>query len=105
MKQDKVLSLLGIAAKAGSVASGEFSTEKAIKEAKAYLVIVANDSSDNTKKHFNDMCVFHEVPYYNYSDKESLGHHIGKEFRASLAVTNEGLSKAIIKQLKLLTTE
>ena len=98
MKQDKVLSMLGLSAKAGNVASGEFSTEKAVKEGKAHLVIVAGDASDNTKKHFRDMCSF-------YEDKESLGHHIGKEFRASLAVTNEGLAKAVIKQLKLLTTE
>ena len=41
MKPDRVLSMLGIAAKAGSVASGEFSTEKAVKEGRAYLVIVA----------------------------------------------------------------
>ena len=103
MKQDKVLSMLGLSAKAGNVASGEFSTEKAVKEGKAHLVIVAGDASDNTKKHFRDMCSFYEVP--SYADKESLGHHIGKEFRASLAVTNEGLAKAVIKQLKLLTTE
>lgn len=105
MKQDKVLSMLGLSAKAGNVASGEFSTEKAVKEGKSHLVIVAGDASDNTKKHFRDMCSFYEVPFYAYADKESLGHHIGKEFRASLAVTNEGLAKAVIKQLKLLTTE
>lgn len=32
MKQDKVLSMLGLSAKAGNVASGEFSTEKAVKK-------------------------------------------------------------------------
>ena len=32
MRPDKVLSMLGIAAKSGSVVSGEFSTEKAVKE-------------------------------------------------------------------------
>ena len=46
MKPDRVLSMLGIAAKAGSVASGEFSTEKAVKEGRAYLVIVAQDASE-----------------------------------------------------------
>ena len=54
MKPDRVLSMLGIAAKAGSVASGEFSTEKAVKEGRAYLVIVAQDASDNTKKMFRN---------------------------------------------------
>lgn len=53
MRPDKVLSMLGIAAKSGSVVSGEFSTEKAVKEGRAYLVIVAGDSSDNTKKMFS----------------------------------------------------
>ena len=68
MKQDKVLSMLGLSAKAGNVASGEFSTEKAVKEGKAHLVIVAGDASDNTKKHFRDMCSFYEVPFYAYAD-------------------------------------
>ena len=64
MKPDRVLSMLGIAAKAGSVASGEFSTEKAVKEGRAYLVIVAQDASDNTKKMFRNMTDFYQVPMY-----------------------------------------
>ena len=50
--QNKILSLVGLAMKAGKVVSGEFSTEKAVKEGKASLVIVAEDASDNTKKLF-----------------------------------------------------
>lgn len=106
MKPDKVLSMLGIAAKAGGVASGEFSTEKAVKEGRAYLVIVAADASENTKKSFRNMTDFYEVPMYLYADRETLGHFIGKEFRASLAVTNEGLAHSIEDKLKqTLTTE
>ena len=100
MKPDRVLSMLGIAAKAGSVASGEFSTEKAVKEGRAYLVFVAQDASDNTKKMFRNMTDFYQVPMYEYSAKAMLGHFIGKEFRASLAVTNEGLSHSIEERLK-----
>ena len=100
MKPDRVLSMLGIAAKAGSVASGEFSTEKAVKEGRAYLVIVAQDASDNTKKMFRNMTDFYQVPMYEYSDKEMLGHFIGKEFRASLAVTDGGFAKGIMKHLE-----
>ena len=47
MKQDRILSLLGLTTKAGAVVSGEFSTEKAIKEGNAKVVIVAQDASDN----------------------------------------------------------
>jgi ribosomal protein L7Ae-like RNA K-turn-binding protein len=98
--------MLGIAAKSGSVVSGEFSTEKAVKEKKAWLVIVAGDASENTKKMFSNMTDFYGVPMYIYADKETLGHFIGKEFRASLAVTNEGLARSIEEKLKQsITTE
>lgn len=106
MKPDKVLSMLSIAAKSGNIASGEFSTEKAVKEGKAFLVIVASDASENTQKMFSNMTEFYEVPMYLYGDKETLGHFIGKEFRASLAVTNEGLARSIEEKLRqMLTTE
>ena len=49
LKQDRVLSLVGLATKAGKTASGEFMTESVTKSGKAALVIVAKDASDNTK--------------------------------------------------------
>ncbi len=101
MNQDKTLSMLGLAQKAGKIASGEFSTEKAIKSGKASVVIVADDSSDNTKKMFKNMCDYYKVPVYYYSDKETLGHAIGKQFRASLAVIDEGFGKQIQKHMRI----
>ena len=59
---NKVLSLLGLATKAGKVASGEFSTEKSVKTGKGFLVLVADDASQNTRKKFQNMCDFYEVP-------------------------------------------
>ena len=100
MNQNKVLSYIGLATKAGKVASGEFSTEKAVKEGKASLVIVADNASDNTKKMFTNMCSFYKVPIYFISEKNELGHAMGKEFRASLAVLDKGFADAIEKQLK-----
>ena len=98
MNETKILSYLGLAMKAGKLASGEFMTEKSVKEGKAELVIVADDASDNTKKMFRNMCEFYHVPMYSMSNKESLGHGIGKQFRASLAVLDMGLANAIKKQ-------
>lgn len=97
---DKVLSMLGLCARARKVVSGEFSTEKAVKEGKAWLVIVAEDASDNTKKLFRNKCEFYGIPCYIYGNKETLAHSIGNEMRASLAVTDEGLASEIIKRLK-----
>lgn len=93
----KIFSLLGLATRAGRVVSGEFATEKAVKSLQAALVIVAEDASDNTKKLFTDKCSFYEVPCYQLGTKEELGHAMGKEMRASLAVTDEGFADAICK--------
>ena len=97
---NKIFSMIGMATKAGKVVSGEFSTEKAVKTGMAWLVIVSEAASENTKKMFRNMCTFYKVPMYVYGTKEDLGHCIGKEFRASLAVTEEGFAKSIEKRLK-----
>ena len=63
MSQNKVLSLIGLATKAGKTAGGEFSTEKSVKTGHAFLVIVSEEASENTKKKFRNMwekkCALH----------------------------------------------
>ena len=100
LSQSKILSLVSLATRAGKTVSGEFCTEKEVKSGRAYLVLVADDASDNTKKKFRNMCEFYEVPIYFYKDKDTLGHAMGKEMRASLAVLDEGLAKGILKHIK-----
>ena len=99
MKPSKAMSMISLATKAGKTASGEFATEQSVKAFRAELVIVASDASDNTKKKFKNMCEFYEVPFYVYGDKDSLGHAMGKEFRAMLAVNDLGFAKGIMKHL------
>lgn len=100
LKLNKALSLISLATKAGKTASGEFCTEKEVKTGMAALVIVAEDASENTKKKFQNMCEFYEVPIYFYGDKDTLGHAMGKEFRASLAVIDPGFAKGIAKHIE-----
>jgi len=99
LKPSKAMSMISLATKAGKTASGEFATEQSVKSFRAELVIVASDASDNTKKKFKNMCEFYEVPIYIYGDKDSLGHAMGKEFRAMLAVNDLGFAKGIMKHL------
>ncbi len=100
MNNHKELSLLGLAAKAGKVVSGEFACEKAVRSGSAYLVLTAEDASENTKKKFRDMCSYYEVPFYTIGTKEELGSAIGKEYRATLAMTDENFSAATVKKLE-----
>ena len=97
---NRALSMISLATKAGKTKSGEFMTEKEVKEGRAHLVIVADDASDNTKKKFQNMCDYYEVPCFVLADKEELGKFCGKEFRASLAVQDENFAKALLKQLE-----
>ena len=100
MNEKKVLSLLGLAKRAGKTASGEFSVEKAVKDRSARLVIIAADASGNTKKLFGDKCRTYHVPCYECGTQESLGHALGLEYRASAAVLDQGFAAAVEKLLK-----
>lgn len=92
--------MLGLAMKAGKIASGEFMTEKAVKTSLAHMVIVAEDASANTKKQFKDMCTFYHVPMAVFGTKEGLGAALGKELRASLSVNDEGFAKALMQRME-----
>ena len=95
---DKRLGMLGLAAKAGNIVSGGFSTEKAISEGKAYFVIIAEDASENTKHKFDNKCRYYGVPYVICGNMDELGHAIGKEARTSLAITDAGFAEVFKKK-------
>lgn len=97
MKPDRKASYIGLAMKAGKVASGEFATEKSVKEGRAQLVIIAQDASGNTRKKFTDMCSYYGTRVCTWQTKEELGRMIGKDIRACLAVEDAGFARAIEK--------
>ncbi len=101
----KIYSYLGLAQKAGKLVAGEFLTEKAIQEKKAELILLSEEASANTRKKFIDGATYYGVPIYLIGSKEELGHCIGKEFRASVAVLDTGFAAAIMKQLAFLEHE
>jgi ribosomal protein L7Ae-like RNA K-turn-binding protein len=89
--------MIGIAAKAGKVRSGEFSSERSVREKKACVCLLSSDASERTKKHFTDMCAFRRIPIYVLdTDKASLGHMIGRGPRSSAVIEDEGLAGVIV---------
>jgi len=97
--KEKLLGTLGLCQRAGKLKSGEFAVLEAIRKKTAVMVIVSNDASDNTKKEFSDKCSYYKVPIYFYGTMDELGHAIGKDVRTSLAITDAGLAKTLIKNL------
>ena len=99
IERDAFYAMLGIAMRAGQLSLGESGVLKTVSSGTALFMILDADASDNTKKKFQNMCDFYQVPIYFYKDKDTLGHAMGKEFRASLVVLDEGFAKGIRKHI------
>ncbi len=97
---DRILSTLSIARKAGKVSSGESAVLSDIRSFNSFLVLIAGDASEGTKKKFYDKSSFYEVPCYTYSTKDELAHAIGKEERSVISVQDGGFAEKIIERLE-----
>lgn len=97
INQNKVLGLLGISAKARKVIFGTDSCMESIKNKKIYIVIVANDASDRTKKHFTETCKQYDIPIAIYSNINELSKSIGKVNKAVIGIKDKNLANEILK--------
>ena len=95
----KIAGLLGLARRAGKAAAGTVPAENAIKGRKARFVIIAADASENTKKHFTDMCRYRSIPFMLCGTKEELGRCVGNGVTSILALTDPSFSEEIKKRL------
>lgn len=93
-----IMSLISISKKANCLVSGEYAVLKAIAERKAKLVIVADNASTPTKKKFADKTNYRNIPMLVLGSKEELGSALGHAMRADIAITDEGLAKAILEK-------
>ncbi|OEG00442.1 50S ribosomal protein L7 [Vulcanibacillus modesticaldus] len=100
MKNNKFFSLLGLAARARKIISGEELLIKGIQTGKVFLVIIAQDASENTRKKLTDKCSYYNIPYKVSFEREQLGHAIGKFSRVAIGITDQGFSKQLNKILE-----
>jgi ribosomal protein L7Ae-like RNA K-turn-binding protein len=97
---EKTYKLIGLAKKAGKVKSGEANVKLSVADGSACAVLIASDISENTKKSITNSCKYYGVDYYTVGDMFKLGHSIGNDFNAAVAITDEGLSKLITERLE-----
>jgi len=100
---NNILSLIGLAKKAGRVEAGEEPVGAAARARDARLILLARDAAENTVRragHFADAgaCLLTTVP----ADKDELGKAVGRTSCAMLAVTDIGFADAIAKKLAAL---
>lgn len=93
MTNSAVFQMLGLAARARKVISGEELVIKEVRSGKAKVVLLANDASANTAKKIKDKCSYYNVELHVLGDRYDLGHATGKEARVALAITDSGFAK------------
>jgi ribosomal protein L7Ae-like RNA K-turn-binding protein len=93
MTNDKLFQLIGLAARARKIISGEELVVKSIQNGNAKLIFLSSDASPNSTKKIQDKCMFYNVEYHVIGDRYQLGHATGKEARVALAITDIGFAK------------
>ena len=98
MKQ-KVLSLMGFAARARKIVSGYNTVIVTAEHRKAKLIILAQDLADNSKEKMISLAERCNVPYRIYGEIDELSHITGEEGKGIFAVTDKGFKEAILKEI------
>lgn len=98
MLSKDALSLLGLASRARKISTGDILL-KDIRSQRVYLVIIADDASDNTKKKYTDKCSYYNVNYCIDGCVNDLSRAIGKTNRVAIGITDKGFSDKIKSKL------
>ena len=91
----KIQSLIGLARRAGKVASGDAQIEAMLKKKKGFLLIIAEDAQGAQKK-YNQWAGDLQLPVFVAGTKLELGHSIGLSPRSAVLILDEGFAKAIL---------
>ena len=98
MANNNVAFALGLAQKAGKVASGDFAVRSALKSGKAKLLVVAEDAAPNSKKDMYYLAEVAGVEVVELLTRDELGYAIGKAKRTAVVITDINFAKMINKK-------
>ena len=103
---DNILSMLGLAHKAGRVEIGEEPVGSAARAKKARVIFVAEDAAPSTKRRAKSFaetgsCLLLPIP----AEKDEMGRVLGRTSCAMCAVTEIGFACAIVKKLAAIEPE
>ena len=97
---DNTLNLLGLALRGGNLAVGEEPVREACRSRRSVLVLAAADAADNSVDRSRRMAELGGVPWLRLPwDKETLGNALGRKLCAVAALTDRGLTAALVEKL------
>jgi len=88
--------MISLCQRAGYIKHGEYQVYEAIKNGYVRLLIIAGDTSENSKDKLYASAKRLEIESFEYLNKESLGKIIGKDERSCLAVCDVGFAEKIL---------
>ncbi len=97
MKNNKILGLIGLAARARKISFGADSVELQAQKKKVYLIILAQNSSVRTKEKFQKISEKYKIPIIITETIENLSNAIGKNNKAILGIEDINLANEIQK--------
>ena len=95
----KIYSFLGIARKGGNVSIGFDSTKMDIEKNKSFLVIIALDASDKTKKNIKFICDKYNCKYIEFGEKELLGKSLGRKVVGVLSIRDKNIASYLLNNV------
>ncbi|MCR4963181.1 MAG: ribosomal L7Ae/L30e/S12e/Gadd45 family protein [Firmicutes bacterium] len=93
----KIAGYLGIAQKAGKLAAGDMAAANALRQGRAFLLVLAADAGPQVKEEL--FSLLGDTPLIYWKNKSDLGKIVGKSHRGAAAVLDEGLAAAIRKAI------
>lgn len=100
---ERVLSMIGLAKKAGRVEIGEEPVGAAARARKARLILVASDAAPSSARRAASFAQHGNCPLVTVpADKDALGRALGRTSVAMAAVTDIGFADAIVRKLAAL---
>lgn len=92
--------LLGLCRRAGKLAAGDWATRDALRTGQARLVVLAEDAGAATVRRFTSLCRAGGVPLYQFGSMAELGHAVGFDPKAVLAVTGPEIARGLFEALE-----
>lgn len=93
---------MGFAARSGKISSGQEQVINSIRNGKAKLVILADDTSDSSKKKIRDKCNYYGVDCIEIMDRDELSKCVGKIAKTCISINDDGFMQSIIKEYEKL---
>ncbi len=100
MKRKKIESYFGLARRAGKILSGYRTCMNSIGRGKIKLIILAEDTSQNTKDKFQSLCERYGIAFRIYGRSEDLSVMSGMPERGVFGITDRNFAEAMIKEIE-----